>query len=178
MSYHILIYAYIYCRRSVSNLLSSGFRESLDQLIQSYVQRQVHAPLDWDLQGSLPTAMSPEEDLNQSRDDPSQVQQDSAVRPPHVMPSPPAPPRQPLWHSELHHSNWTRQSMNQSEIVSHTLHYTWILNLSIIIIPSILLKPAKFVCVQCCQTVSPYKVGSCADLVSDLCATLDTLVNK
>ncbi|ONK63987.1 uncharacterized protein A4U43_C07F20950 [Asparagus officinalis] len=102
-------------RRSVSNLLSSGFRESLDQLIQSYVQRQVHAPLDWDLQGSLPTPASPEEDLNQQSDGLNQAQQDSAARPP-LMPSPPAPPRQPLWHSELHHSNWTRQSMNRSEI--------------------------------------------------------------
>ncbi|XP_072968083.1 uncharacterized protein [Typha angustifolia] len=99
-------------RRSVSNLLHSGFRESLDRLIRSYVQRQGRGPLNWD----LPTPNSPEENQEQQRDDENQEIQDPVDRPPLVIPPPPLPPRQPLWHSELHHNNWSRQSMHRSEM--------------------------------------------------------------
>lgn len=101
----------------MSNLLRSGFRESLDQLIQSYVERQGRSPIDWDLHRTLPTP-SPEQDQEQQRDDQSEGQPDAVGRPPHGLPSPPVPPPQPLWHQELHHANWPRHNMHRSEFVS------------------------------------------------------------
>ncbi|KAF9599028.1 hypothetical protein IFM89_033373 [Coptis chinensis] len=102
-------------RRSVSNLLRSGFRESLDQLIQSYVERQGRSPIEWDLHRTLPTPASPNQDREQQRDDQSEDQPETVARPPLVLPSPPVPPPQPLWHQELHHANWPRHSMHRSE---------------------------------------------------------------
>ncbi|KAJ4971339.1 hypothetical protein NE237_004438 [Protea cynaroides] len=102
-------------RRSVSNLLRSGFRVSLDQLIQSYVERQGRAPIDWDLHQTLPTSNSPEQDQEQQEDQ-NEGQADTVGRPTPVMPSPPVPPPQPLWHQDIHHANWPRHSMHRSEI--------------------------------------------------------------
>ncbi|KAH6838291.1 RING/U-box superfamily protein [Perilla frutescens var. hirtella] len=103
-------------RRSVSNLLHSGFRESLDQLIQSYVQRQGRAPIDWDLHRNLPLPPSPEGDPNVQNNEQNEDQQDAIGRPSPILPTPPMPPAQPLWHQDLHRSGWSRHSVHRTEL--------------------------------------------------------------
>ncbi|CAA3004159.1 43kDa postsynaptic [Olea europaea subsp. europaea] len=102
-------------RRSVSNLLRSGFRESLDHLIQSYVERQGRSPIDWDLHRNLPLQGSPERDQDQHNDEQNEDQHDDIGRPSLVLPSPPVPPSQPLWHQHLHHSSWSRHHRSELE---------------------------------------------------------------
>ncbi|XP_076887108.1 uncharacterized protein LOC143537167 isoform X1 [Bidens hawaiensis] len=96
-------------RRSVSNLLRSGFRESLDHLIQSYVERQSHGPIDWDLHRNVPTPTSPVG---------GQEPHEPIDRPSLSAPSPPVPPPQPIWHHDMPHSSWSRHSIHRSELVS------------------------------------------------------------
>lgn len=100
-------------RRSVSTLLRSGFRESLDHLIQSYVERQGHAPIDWDLHRNLPTPATPQHDQESQREEQNAGE---TVARRAVLPSPPAPPPQPLWQQDLHHANWSRHGMHRSEL--------------------------------------------------------------
>ncbi|TVU10627.1 hypothetical protein EJB05_44171 [Eragrostis curvula] len=101
-------------RRSVSNLLHSAFRENLDRLIRSYVERQGRGPHPWDLEGTTPAPNSPERTQDQQGDDEDQELPQTVDRPPLVIPPPPVPPRQPLWHSELHRNNWIRQNIHRS----------------------------------------------------------------
>lgn len=99
-------------RRSVSNLLRSGFRESLDRLIQSYVERQGHSAMDWD---SHDTSLSPtpaHHDPEQQSGDQNEDQLGAAVERSSSLVLPPMPP-QPLWDRGLHEDNWAQQNMHQ-----------------------------------------------------------------
>jgi len=102
-------------RRSVSTLLRSGFRESLDQLIQSYVERQGRAPIAWDLHRNLPSPAAGQRD-QESQQEEQNVGDAMPGRP--VLPTPPVPPPQPIWQQDLHHTNWPRHGMHRSELVS------------------------------------------------------------
>ncbi|KAK4286399.1 hypothetical protein QN277_002959 [Acacia crassicarpa] len=111
-------------RRSVSNLLRSSFRESLDQLIQSYVERQGHAHVEWEPQETSPSSASVEQDLEQSRRD-RIVGQEDAINSPLDQPSSPTPP-QPLWERHSRHDNWSRADMNNQHLgIGHSFSLEW-----------------------------------------------------
>lgn len=100
----------------MSNLLSSGFRESLDQLIiRSYVERQEHDPDDdWDFEEQRPTTglLLDEEDPIEipTRDESS----DDTAPQPWTMSS-----DQTLFPQQRNHHNWSQQqTMHRSEFVS------------------------------------------------------------
>ncbi|CAH9055483.1 unnamed protein product [Cuscuta epithymum] len=102
-------------RRSVSNLLQSGFRESLDQLIQSYAERQSRAPIDWDVHRNLPPIPTSPEREDQEQQHIEDQHDDIMGSPPTVLPSPPVPPPQPLRHQYMHQSGWARHTVHRSE---------------------------------------------------------------
>ncbi|KAL5081842.1 hypothetical protein RYX36_010263 [Vicia faba] len=98
-------------RRSVSNLLRSSFRESLDQLIQSYVERRGHAHSEWELRETAPSSPSTEQDLEQQRRDQIADTED-IVNSSLNLPLPPTPPPLPLWDRPSRHDNWSQNSIN------------------------------------------------------------------
>ncbi|BBH05059.1 Ring/U-Box superfamily protein [Prunus dulcis] len=101
-------------RRRVSNLLSSGFRQNLDRLIQSYVERQSHATIDWELDDTSPSPESAEQDLEQTGGYQNEGQVDSveSPSPSTALPSQQIPPS-PLWDQESHPDNWPQHDMHQ-----------------------------------------------------------------
>ncbi|KAI4304710.1 hypothetical protein MLD38_040185 [Melastoma candidum] len=99
-------------RRSVSNLLHSGFREDLDQLLQSYVERRGQMSSSWELHGNAPTPETVEQELDQlTGDDEPQFH---AVDEPQIsLPSLPPPSIYPRWDQGLHHDRWSPPNFHQ-----------------------------------------------------------------
>ncbi|XP_022986254.1 uncharacterized protein LOC111484063 [Cucurbita maxima] len=96
-------------RRSVSTLLSSGFRESLDQLIHSYIERQGHGTRDID--ETLPPYTSAEQEQEHNRQ--SEGQAGSVESHSLALPVPPTLPSRQLWDHELSNGSWPRRDFHQ-----------------------------------------------------------------
>ncbi|CAN4119431.1 unnamed protein product [Withania somnifera] len=99
-------------RRRVSNLLRSSFGESLNQLIQSYVERQGHASLDWDMDGVSSYPSDAEQEQQQENVNPEGLQINMEGNP-FAMTPPQEAPSQPHWNREPAHQNLPRQNPHQ-----------------------------------------------------------------
>ncbi|KAI4340435.1 hypothetical protein MLD38_025268 [Melastoma candidum] len=90
--------------RSVSNILHSGFRENLDQLLQSYVERQGQMSSERELHGNAPTPETAELELEQlTGDDEPQF---NVVDEPQIS-------IYPRWDQGLHHDCWSPRNFHQ-----------------------------------------------------------------
>lgn len=113
-------------RRSVSTVLASEFRENLDQLIRSYIQRQDGNPVPWDLQTAVqrPTTMQEQDPQEEEADVQDEVLTNTPDERPLVPPPPPPPPPppHPLWQQELHQPTWTRHPLQRSDVEFEVLN--------------------------------------------------------
>ncbi|XP_057781876.1 uncharacterized protein LOC131000123 isoform X1 [Salvia miltiorrhiza] len=102
----------LFSRRRVSSLLQSSFRESLDQVLQSHVERLGHASVDWELEtASFPSHI--EQDPEQQNGDQFPVPSESAERNPFTQSSTLFEASQQLWNGDLQVTDWARHYLNQ-----------------------------------------------------------------
>ncbi|KAG8387576.1 hypothetical protein BUALT_Bualt02G0035700 [Buddleja alternifolia] len=96
----------LFSRRQVSSLLRSSFRESLNQVLQSHVERLGHASADWELDDV-------EQDQEQLNGDPQMLSlSDDAERNQFAPTSTLVTASQPLWDEALHETN-SPHNLNQ-----------------------------------------------------------------
>ncbi|KAL2541064.1 Uncharacterized protein Adt_02042 [Abeliophyllum distichum] len=88
----------LFTRRRVSSLLRSGFRVSLDQVLQSHVERQGHASSDSELEN---TSQNSNQDQGQLNGDQNAAHFDSVEGNPFISSSSLVFPSQPLWDEEF-----------------------------------------------------------------------------
>ncbi|XP_057483566.1 uncharacterized protein LOC130770224 isoform X1 [Actinidia eriantha] len=102
-------------RRSVSNLLQSDFHQSLDNLVQSYVERQARVSVDWELDGALAsqTSTSLMEHYVQQSGIQNQGPSGAAERDPFIRNSPPFAPSQAFWDQEFQDDTWSHTNLHQ-----------------------------------------------------------------
>ncbi|KAL2536266.1 Ring/U-Box superfamily protein [Forsythia ovata] len=103
----------LFSRRRVSGLLRSGFRESLNQVLQSHVERQGHASSDWELDNASSSLASTEQVEEHINGDQDSAQLDGTERNPFLFSSPLGNALQPLLDQELQDSNWPCNNSEQ-----------------------------------------------------------------
>ncbi|CAN8247184.1 unnamed protein product [Cochlearia groenlandica] len=99
-------------RRRVSNLLQSGFRENLDHLIQSYMDRRSRNPVDWEEHETYPDSVILGERTEQQDDAQSGGQELDAVESFSLSLPSPAIPLQQLWDNDQSNINWPARDMH------------------------------------------------------------------
>ncbi|KAK4440671.1 hypothetical protein Salat_0402000 [Sesamum alatum] len=111
----------LFSRRRVSSLLRSGFRESLDQVLQSHVERQGHASGGWELDDASSSPSIVGQDQGQQN---GRALALSADRNPFAPTSALVTASQPLWDDEelqgpnLAHNNLSQQLGTEWEVIN------------------------------------------------------------